>query len=69
MKATAGTMAAVLVLSLGVWTAFFLAMPESPLTPAETLAVVGVCGVAVVSARWILARRRGRRDAADSGSR
>lgn len=69
MKASAGTLAAVLVLSLGVWTAFFLAMPESPLTPPETLVVVGVCGVAVVGARWILARLRGRRDAADSGNR
>ncbi|HEX2500112.1 MAG TPA: hypothetical protein VHO73_01555 [Methylomirabilota bacterium] len=69
MKAKAGTLAAILVLSLGVWTAFFLMIPESPLTSQETLVVVGACGVAVVSARWILARWRGRRDAADSGSR
>jgi hypothetical protein len=64
VKATAGTLAAVLALSLAVWTAFFLLMPQSPLTPQETLVVVGVCGAAVLGARWIRARLRGGRSAA-----
>jgi hypothetical protein len=69
VKATAGTLAAVLVLSLGVWTAFFLFMPESPLTPQETLVVVGACAATVVGARWTLARLRRRQDAADTRNR
>lgn len=60
MKGAAGTLAAVLVLSLGVWTAFFLLVPETPLTPQETLVVVGACGVAVLGVRWVLGRLRGR---------
>jgi hypothetical protein len=60
VKAAAGTLVAVLLLSLGIWTALFLFVPESPLTSQETLAVVGVCGVAVLGVRWILARLRGR---------
>ncbi len=59
MKATAGTLAAVLVLSLGVWSAYFLLVPESPLTSQETLVVVAVCGAAVFGVRWMLARLRG----------
>ncbi|HEX2482742.1 MAG TPA: hypothetical protein VHQ69_12735 [Methylomirabilota bacterium] len=53
-------MAAVLVLSLGVWTAFFLLIPETPLTPQEILVVVGACGAAVLGVRWVLGRLRGR---------
>jgi hypothetical protein len=60
VKGAAGTLAAVLVLSLGVWTAFFLLVPESPLTPQETLVVVGTCGAAVLGVRWVLGRLRGR---------
>jgi hypothetical protein len=60
VKGTAGTLAAVLVLSLGVWTAFFLFVPESPLTSQETLVVVGACGAAVLGVRWVLGRLRGR---------
>ncbi len=60
MKGTAGTLAAVLVLSLGVWTVFFLFVPESPLTSQETLVVVGACGAAVLGVRWVLGRVRGR---------
>ena len=60
MKATAATLAAVLILSLAVWTAFLLFVPESPLTSQETLVVVGVCGAAVFGVRWMVARLRER---------
>jgi hypothetical protein len=60
VKGAAGTLAAVLVLSLGVWTAFFLLVPETPLTPQEILVVVGACGAAVLGVRWVRGRLRGR---------
>jgi hypothetical protein len=49
-----------MVLSLAVWTYFYVS-PGAPLTAAETAVVVGVCAVAVLGARWVWARRRGRR--------
>jgi hypothetical protein len=66
MKATAGTLAWTLVLSLIVWTTFFAMTPEAPLTQGETGVVVGATGGAVLLVRWILTRCRGkrRRDAA-----
>jgi hypothetical protein len=66
LKTTAGVLAAIVALSLAVWTAFFLFMPQSPLTSQETLVVVGVCGVAVFGVRRVLAWLRGRQDATDS---
>jgi hypothetical protein len=69
LKATAGTLAAIVVLSLAVWTAFFLFMPQAPLTSQETLLVVGVVGVAVFGVRWVRAWFQGRRGAVDGPSK
>jgi hypothetical protein len=69
LKATAGTLAAIVALSLAVWTAYFLFMPQAPLTSQETLVVVGVVGVAVFGVRWVRAWFRGRRDAVDGPSK
>jgi hypothetical protein len=60
VKASAGTLAAILVLSLCVWTYFYLS-PGAPLNASETAVVVGLCAGAVLVARWILARLRGAR--------
>lgn len=57
MKASAGTLAAILVLSLGVWTFFYLS-PGAPLNASETAVVVGACSGAVVLGRWIWSRLR-----------
>lgn len=58
MKASFGTAAAIIALSLAVWMLFYVITPGAPLTPPETFAVVGACGAVVLSARWILARLR-----------
>jgi hypothetical protein len=60
VKASAGTLAAILVLSLAVWTFFYLS-PGAPLDGAETTVVVGVCAGVVLLARWVWARLRGSR--------
>jgi hypothetical protein len=60
MKASAGTLAVILVLSLGVWMYFYVS-PGAPLNASETAVVVGVCAGAVFLARWIWARFRGTR--------
>ena len=57
MKASAGTLAAILVLSLAVWTYFYLS-PGAPLNGSETAVVVGVCAGAVLLARFIWGRFR-----------
>lgn len=60
MKGSTGTLAAILVLSLGVWTFFYLS-PGAPLDASETAVVVGVCAGAVLLARWVWGRVRGPR--------
>jgi hypothetical protein len=57
VKATGGTLAAILALSLGVWLFSYLS-PGAPLTGAETAVVVGACAGAVLVARWLWARLR-----------
>ena len=57
MKASAGTLAVILLLSLGVWTYFYLS-PGAPLNASETAVVVGACAGAVVVARWLWGRWR-----------
>jgi hypothetical protein len=57
MNASTATLAAILVLSLGVWLFFYLS-PGAPLTGAETAVVVGACAGAVLLARWLWARLR-----------
>jgi len=57
VKASAGTLAIILLLSLGVWTYFYLS-PGAPLNGSETAVVVGACAGAVVVARWLWGRLR-----------
>lgn len=52
MKASAGTLAAAVALSLAVWLVFYALTPQTPLTGAETLVVVGASLVIVLFARW-----------------
>jgi hypothetical protein len=60
VKGSAGTLAAILALSLGVWT-FFYVSPGAPLNAAETAVVVGLCAGVVLASRWLWARLRGAR--------
>jgi hypothetical protein len=43
----------ILALSVAVWTLLYLLTPGDPLTPPETLVIVGVCAALVLLARWI----------------
>jgi hypothetical protein len=61
VKPSAGTLAVILALSLGVW-AYFDVSPGGRLDASETAVVVGVCAGAVFLARWIWARFRGPRE-------
>ncbi len=67
MKPSLGTLAAIGALSLAVWTAFALFMPATPLSPAETVIVVGACGAVVLAGKWALERFRSRRRSAGGG--
>jgi hypothetical protein len=60
MKTSAGTLVAILVLSLAVWTFFYLS-PGAPLNASETAVVVGLCAGVVLVTRFLWARRRGAR--------
>ena len=62
MKASVSTASAILGLSLAVWMYFYTANPGAPLTPPETVVVVGACGAAVLFARWAWTRLRKTRD-------
>ena len=53
MKSSIATLAAVLILSLGVWALFYVLTPDAPLTPSETAVVVGASAVVVLAIRWI----------------
>jgi hypothetical protein len=57
MKGSPATLAVILVLSLGVWTYFYLS-PGAPLNAAETAVVVGACAGAVLLVRWAWGRLR-----------
>lgn len=61
MKPSLGTLAAIVALSLAVWTGFALLMPATPLSPAETVIVVGACGAVVLAGKWAWERCRHRR--------
>lgn len=58
MKTSAGTLAAIIVLSLVVWAGFRLWVPGPPLDGAETMVVVGTCAAVVLLGRWIWGRLR-----------
>jgi hypothetical protein len=67
VSGSVGTLAAILALSLAVWTFFYLG-PGAPLNASETSVVVGVCAVAVLGARWVWGRLRGSRGGNGSGA-
>ena len=52
MRRPIGVLLATLVLSLAVWTFFYLNTPD-PLTASETLVVVGISAGIVCLSRWI----------------
>lgn len=56
MKASISTLVAIGALSLVVWTVVYIFNPSTPLTQAETVIVVGVCGALVLGVQWILSR-------------
>lgn len=58
MKSSVGALAAVIVLSLAMWTFFYVYTPDTPLGPSETAVVVGTCVVVVFGTRWIWSRLR-----------
>ena len=53
MKTSAVLVGTILAVSAAVWTLLFLLTPGDPLTPPETLVIVGVCAALVLVARWI----------------
>jgi hypothetical protein len=61
MRRSAGGLLATLVLSLAVWTFFYVVTPD-PLTSSETVVVVGISAGVVYLSRWVwgfLRRLRG----------
>jgi protein-S-isoprenylcysteine O-methyltransferase Ste14 len=67
VKPAFGTVATIIVVSLAVWVLFLVVTPGGPLTPPETLVVVGVCAALVLGVKWIWSRfqtRRGKDDRA-----
>lgn len=53
MKISGALLAAILAASVVTWALIFFLTPGDPLTPAETLVVVGICAALVLLARWI----------------
>jgi len=53
VKTSAVLLGSILALSLGVWALFYFLTAGEPLTPAETLVIVGMCGASVLAVRWI----------------
>jgi drug/metabolite transporter (DMT)-like permease len=63
MKTGMVTVAVVLLLSTVIWVAVYLAFPDAPLKPHETVLVVFLCLVATAAAQFAwkrLQQRRGR---------
>ena len=54
MKKPFISLSVIIVLSLAIWFFFYVKTPDAPLTPSETLLVVGVCAVLVFFAKWII---------------
>jgi hypothetical protein len=53
VKSSAVLVGMILALSVAVWTLLYLLTPGDPLTPPETLVIVGACAALVLVARWI----------------
>lgn len=63
MKASPGVLVPIILLSLATWAFFYVLTPSTPLTPAETLVVVGACAAVVFLGRWVwFSLRRPRRE-------
>jgi hypothetical protein len=63
MKTSGALLAAILAASVTAWTLLYFLTPGDPLTPAETLVIVGVCAALVLMTRWVwslILRTRGR---------
>jgi hypothetical protein len=60
LRASLLTMVAISVLSLAVWVFFYIAQPGQPLTTAETIIVLAICSVLVLSAKRIWVRLHNR---------
>ncbi len=61
MSSRFGIALATLVLSLLVWTVFYIMTPDAPLGPQETSVVVGVCLGLVIFGKWVWTLQRKRR--------
>jgi len=53
MKTSVALLGTILASSVAAWTLLYFLTPGDPLTPAETLVVVGVCAALVLVTRWI----------------
>lgn len=62
MKTSAGLLGIIVTLSVAMWTVFYILAAGDPLSPPETLVVVGICAAGVFVARWAFRRIRGGRD-------
>lgn len=60
LKTSLRTALAISVLSLAVWVFFYFLFPGTPLTAAETIVVLGICAVLVLSAKRIWVRLHNR---------
>jgi hypothetical protein len=61
VKPAFATIVTIVVASLAVWVFFLVMTPGAPLTPPETLVVVGACAAIVLGVKWIWSRIRPRR--------
>jgi hypothetical protein len=61
MKTSANLLGIILALSVGTWTFFYFLAAGDPLSPPETLVVVGICAGSVFVVRWVLWCLWGRR--------
>jgi hypothetical protein len=64
MKRTTASIIAVLVISLGIWTAY--SMTPYPLGPGDTIVVVGLVGLAVAGIQWLIAKLTARGTKSDT---
>lgn len=53
MKTSAGLLGIILALSVATWTFFYFLAAGDPLSPPETLVVVGICAGSVLVVRWV----------------
>lgn len=56
MKTSLSTAVVIVVVSLAAWAFFYVT--TGPLTPPETMVVVGLCALVVISAKWLWTKLR-----------